>query len=93
MSETLTFSCGYCNHHGDANDFMPSDYVALRCVNIAACQRRHKRNIILADMANMAKKPYAPVHPVDKFNFAAISICAGILAGTIIVCLLFLFGF
>ena len=92
MSENLTFSCGYCNHHGDANDFMPSDYVALRCVNIAACQRRHKRNIILADMANMAKKPYAPVHPVDKFSKIALGICAGFLMSVILACVLFLIG-
>jgi len=88
MSEITTFygHCEYCKQETDnANDVMPLfETGGFECVNRDACQRRQKRDAILATPS---------VHPVDKFSFGAISICAGALLGTIIVCLLFLFGF
>ena len=93
MSEShIIFSCGYCDHVGEANEFMTGEYpVALECVDRGACERRQKRDLILIEMKEMAKKPR--VHPVDKFSFASISLCAGFLLGTLVTCLLFLFGF
>lgn len=92
ISETSS-ACKVCGHVSDYREFVDSSIFTNYpiCQNNDACQRRQRRNAVIAEMEEMAKKPY--VHPVDKFNFAAISICAGILAGTIIVCLLFLFGF
>ena len=92
MSETITFTCKFCGHTTDVtNDVMIlEDYSGFQCTFQSACDRRQKRDAILAEMQEMAKNP---VHPVDKFSFSAISICAGALLGTIITCLLFLFGF
>ena len=95
MSETtIPFVCYYCGHETtNANDVLPrfEEGNGFECVFEDACKRRQKRDAILADMQEMAKKPY--VHPVDKFSFSSIAISAGVLLGIVIVGLLFLFGF
>ena len=90
---TQSYTCHKCGFKTNDRRVMVFTHPLMppQCYSIGACKRRQRRNAVIAEMEEMAKKPY--VHPVDKFNFAAISICAGILAGTIIVCLLFLFGF
>lgn len=80
------FHCFYCDHETDANGVIPrfEEGNGFECVDEAACKRRQKRDAILAETL---------VHPVDKFSFASIAICAGVLVGIIVVGLLFLFGF
>ncbi|ASD52266.1 hypothetical protein QCN32_gp41 [Arthrobacter phage Niktson] len=50
------------------------------CADSEACRRRKKRNDILAQMKEMAKKPH--LHPVDKFSRAAVLTC-GIFMGAV----------
>ncbi len=78
MSETITFTCKFCGHTTDiANEFMIlDDYSGFECTMSSACERRQKRDVILAEMQEMAKNP---VHPVDKFSRASVAICASAL--------------
>ena len=82
MSEThIIFSCGYCDHVGEANELMTGEFpVALKCVDRAACQRRQRRDKILAEIQEMAKKPR--VHPVDKVTRITVLLC-GIFLGAV----------
>lgn len=75
MSEnTIIFSCGFCDHTGVANEFMPGEHpIALECANRVACERRQKRDLILLEMQEMAKKPH--VHPVDRFTRLTVVLC------------------
>ncbi|WGH21734.1 hypothetical protein SEA_INKED_47 [Arthrobacter phage Inked] len=75
MSETITFTCKNCGHTTDvANEFMIlEDYSGFECTFQAACDRRQKRDLIIADMKEMAKKPH--VHPVDKFTRTSVALC------------------
>lgn len=82
MLEIITFTCKFCNHTTDVvNDVMPlEDYSGFECVFKSACERRQKRDAILADMQEMAKKPH--VHPVDKFTRTTVLLC-GIFLGAV----------
>ncbi|ALY09016.1 hypothetical protein GORDON_41 [Arthrobacter phage Gordon] len=82
MSEIVTFKCKFCEHTTDiANDVMPlEDYSGMQCVSSDACDRRKKRNNILAEMQEMAKKPH--VHPVDKVTRTTVLLC-GIFMGAV----------
>lgn len=75
MSEnTIVFSCGFCNHTASANEVMVSNHpILFECVDRGACERRQKRDLILIEMQEMAKKPH--VHPVDKFTRGAVLLC------------------
>lgn len=83
MSETtLTFYCLECHHVGPANDFMPAKHsVSLECVNRAACERRQKRDKILAEV--QVKAAREAVHPVDRFTRLSVALC-GIFMGAVI---------
>ncbi|QFG08720.1 hypothetical protein PBI_INGRID_45 [Arthrobacter phage Ingrid] len=84
MSETYnTFVCYYCEHETDnANDVMPIETgYGFECVFQDACFRRQKRNEILADMKEMAKRPH--VHPVDKITRTGVALC-GFFMGLIV---------
>lgn len=82
MSETITFTCKNCGHTTDvANDFrILEDYSGFECTFQAACNRRQKRDLVLAEMQEMAKTPH--VHPVDKVTTAAVLLC-GIFLGAV----------
>jgi hypothetical protein len=69
------FHCYYCDLETDANGVIPrfEEGNGFECIDEAACKRRQKRNAILADMQEMAKKPH--VHPVDKFTRTAVLLC------------------
>lgn len=75
MSEsTIIFSCGFCNYTGVANEFMPGEHpIALECSNRAACERRQKRDLILIEIREMARKPR--VHPVDRLTRLTVAMC------------------
>ncbi len=82
MSETITFTCVNCGQTTDcANDVMPTLIgEGFECTFQTACDRRRRRDIILAEMQEMANKPH--VHPVDKFTRGAVLLC-GIFMGAV----------
>ena len=80
-ANTIIFSCGFCNHTGNANEFMVAGHpIPLECVDRVACERRQKRDLILIEMQEMACKPY--VHPVDRFTRLSVLLC-GIFMGAV----------
>lgn len=73
-TNTIIFSCGFCNHTGAANEFMVAGHpIHLECVDRAACERRQKRDLIVIEMQEMARKPY--VHPVDRLTRLTVAMC------------------
>ncbi|AXH44587.1 hypothetical protein SEA_MEDIUMFRY_41 [Arthrobacter phage MediumFry] len=85
--------CFLCGHESD----IPADFVVTEsitqqgiCADTSACARRQKRDAILLEIKEMAKKPVT--HPVDKFSKIALAFCAGFLMSTILACVLFLIG-
>ena len=58
-------------------------FVHVRCYSEGACDRRQKRNAILAQ---------TPTHPVDKFSRISLGICAALLMSVILACVFFLIG-
>ena len=92
MSVVDTTSCARCGHQSD--DYRA--FVILRtgefvCQGNDACERRQKRDRILADMQKMAQKPYR--HPVDRFSKAALVACGAFMATVIFTGLHYLMGF
>ena len=87
MSEsTIPFVCYYCGHATvNANDVMPrfEEGNGFECVSQDACNRRQKRDAILA---------MEPIHPVDKFSRVALAICAAFLSAIILACVFFWIG-
>lgn len=78
----VTFTCIYCYHTGQANDFMPTkEGFGLECVFQDACARRQKRDKVLAEIT--AKSLRTRVHPVDRFTRLSIALC-GIFMGAVI---------
>lgn len=76
MSETtVTQTCADCGMEStDLRIFIVTHpLMPVRCYSEGACSRRQKRNKVLAEMEEMAKKPY--VHPVDKFSRTSIALC------------------
>lgn len=78
MSETTLDTCSLCGHTSEYREFV-WNYEQTRsiCQNSDACARRCKRNAIIAEMREMAKKPH--VHPVDKFTRTSVALCSFIL--------------
>ncbi|QPX62505.1 membrane protein [Arthrobacter phage Truckee] len=94
MSETTSGTyvfCEACGHIGDERDYTTKDHPERICVDSKACERRQKRNTVLAEMQEMAKKPYQ--HPIDRFSKVSLYVCGAFLLTIIFVGLLFLNGF
>lgn len=70
-----TTPCSLCGFRSeDYKAFVIAGYERqFICENSSACLRRQKRDTILAEMQEMAKKPY--VHPVDKFSRTSVALC------------------
>lgn len=87
MSETTnttdhTFHCFFCEHESDCHGVVPTETTyGFECVDKAACERRQKRNKILAEMQVMALTPH--IHPVDKVSRTVVALC-GFFFGCII---------
>lgn len=90
MTMYLAEFCCLCGHNSeDKNDFVvveaPDQVI---CENTEACARRQKRDAILAEMKEMAKKPH--VHPVDKFSHTSVAVCGFIMGVISVVCLAYI---
>jgi hypothetical protein len=83
MSETTTTdTCSLCGHTSEYREFVwNSSQTASVCEDSSACTRRCKRNVILAEMQEMAKRPH--VHPVDKITRTGVALC-GFFMGLIV---------
>lgn len=74
-TEITQDTCSLCAHTSDYHEFVwDKTGTKSLCQNAEACSRRCKRNAVIAEMREMAKKPH--VHPVDKFSRTSIAICA-----------------
>ncbi|ASR84083.1 hypothetical protein SEA_TEACUP_43 [Arthrobacter phage Teacup] len=74
-------TCSLCGHTSEYQEFVWNRMkTASICEDSSACIRRCKRNAVIAEMKEMAKKP--AVHPVDKFSRAAVLTC-GIFMGAV----------
>ncbi|QYC55032.1 hypothetical protein QCN36_gp44 [Arthrobacter phage CastorTray] len=79
--ESTLDNCSLCGHTSEYQEFVWNLMkTASICEDSSACIRRCKRNAVLAEMKEMAKKP--AVHPVDKFSRAAVLTC-GIFMGAV----------
>lgn len=88
MLETLeeTTPCEICGFHSDDHrDFVIAGPTRrFICENSSACLRRKKRDAILAEMQEMAKKPR--LHPVDKFSRTSVALCGFFLGCVTVIC-------
>ncbi|UTN92046.1 hypothetical protein SEA_DARBY_41 [Arthrobacter phage Darby] len=81
MVNLKNITCQLCGFQSnDEKTFVPGYAHEVVCLYHAACLRRMRRNNILAEMQEMAKKPH--VHPVDKVTRTTVLLC-GIFMGAV----------